>query len=361
MANTLAYGFIGLEHLAQERVNTIGVRRVWEAIQLTLDEYNRQIDGMMSAFVQRTTVAKERIMLPGSGTMQPLDEWGNPQPVREEGHYDVGYPIQGAGHAWGTNRVTRALITVEEVNRQMVEALRRDADWLRRHILAALFTHTSWTYDDKIGPGGNAGLGDVTIQPLANGDTVPYLRVGGTSATDSHYLAQAGAIADAANPFPVIYEELMEHLTNDGEVVVYVPRNLTVAIEALTAFVPVGDPAITYGANVDLLRASIGRGFGDLVLGRVNKCWVIEWRALPDNYLLALAEGAGPVVKMREYPAPELQGLFAEDNSPDGNLEEIRSIRYCGFGVANRVAAVVYRIGNSSYAIPSGYTAPLGV
>jgi hypothetical protein len=64
---------------------------------------------------------------------------------------------------------------------------------------------------------------------------------------------------------------------------------------------------------------------------------------------------------MREYDAPELQGFFPEDHSPDGNIQEMRMIRYAGYGALNRVAAVVQRIGNGSYAIPSGYTNPLAV
>jgi hypothetical protein len=36
-------------------------------------------------------------------------------------------------------------------------------------------------------------------------------------------------------------------------------------------------------------------------------------------------------------------------------------IRYAGFGVLNRVAAMITRVGNASYAIPSGFTAPLPV
>ena len=43
--------------------------------------------------------------LGSGGTLQPLDEWGNPLPVKDEGVYDVAFPIQGGGTAWGDNRV----------------------------------------------------------------------------------------------------------------------------------------------------------------------------------------------------------------------------------------------------------------
>ena len=332
---------------------------IYDAIRESAAEHTRQINGLMASFVERTTGHKERFYLPGAGTLQPLDEWGNPLVVREAGYYDVAYPIQGGGTAWGDNRVTRALMTVEEANRQMIESQRRDADWLRRHILASVFDPTAWTFDDT-------EFGNLTIQPLAiTSDGVTYGRVGGSASTDEHYLAQAGAIADDANPFDDIYDELMEHPSNSGgPVVTYVPTNLTSTIEGLTAFNEVSDPDVIKGIASDRLdEGSIEaiRGFGDEVLGKVNKNWIVEWRALPDNYMLAHARGGGPVVKMREYGAPELQGFFPERFSPDGNLQETRMIRYAGFGVANRIAAVAYRIGNGSYAVPTGYDTPLSV
>jgi len=64
---------------------------------------------------------------------------------------------------------------------------------------------------------------------------------------------------------------------------------------------------------------------------------------------------------MREYEATELQGFFTETASPDGNLQEMRMLRMCGFGVSNRVGALVYQVGNGTYQIPTGYSTPLAV
>lgn len=363
MANTLAYGFVSLEHLFAERVATVGTQRIYDAIRVSATEHTRQIAALMASFVERTTIAQEQFELPGGGTLQPLDEHGNPMPFRPSGSYQVAYPIQGAGTAWGNNRITRELLTVEEANRHTLEAQRMDADWLRRHMLAAVFDSSTWTFKDLVGPNGAKGLGDITIQPLANGDSVTYVKIGGTSATDTHYLAQASAIADATNPFDTIRDELLEHPSNMAPIVVYIPSNLRASIEGLTAFIEVDDPNIMLGTTADQVSGSIDRGFGDEVLGYVkgSKCWIVEWRALPDNYMIAHARGGGPVLKMREYPVAALQGFFMENASPDGNLQITRMLRYCGFGVGNRVAALVMRIGNGSYAVPTGYDAPLAV
>lgn len=362
----MPYGFVSLQHLYNTRVSQAGPERVYTAIQETLDEYNRFVSSLMGAFVERTTIAQEQYELPGSGTLQPIGEDGNPLPRRTSGSYQVGYPIQGGATAWGDNRVSRQLMTVEEAARNTQNALFEDTDWLHRHVLAALFDNVAWTYNDKTGAGGYKGLGDITVHPLANGDSVTYLRRSGTRATDNHYLAQANAIGNADNPFPVIRAELIEHPGNAGPFVAYVPTNLTTTIGALSEFVEVDDPDIRYGADGDTLpsvRAEV-LGFGDEVIGKTksSNVWIVETTRMPDNYMIALALGArGRALKMREYPAPALQGFFMEGWTPDGNHSETRMIRYAGFGASNRVSALVYRIGNASYAVPSGYDAPLPV
>lgn len=355
----LAYGFVGLDHVMSQRVTQVGVGVINDAIRQTYEEYNRQSQALLTAITRRTVLAKEKYYLSGSGTLQPLDEWGNPLPVKDAGSYDVAYPIQGGGTAWGDNRVSRALMTVEEANNFTVEALRKDADWLMRHALAALFTNTTWTYDDKL-------LGNLTIQPLANNDAVTYLRRGGAVATDDHYAAQAAAIADAANPFAAIYDELTEHIGNGNTVVSYIPTNLKTSVSGLAEFVSVPDQNINPGANTATLtnNGAAALRMGDSVLGylRSSKVWIVEWKRLPDSYIVSLAPDAEDVaLAMREYDSTELQGFFPEFHSPDGNVQVRRSIRYAGFGARNRVAAHVQRIGNAAYAIPTGYSAPLGV
>ncbi|MCC6490682.1 MAG: hypothetical protein IT364_24565 [Candidatus Hydrogenedentes bacterium] len=353
-ANALAYGFVQYSHLAAERVTTVGEAAIFAAIQESAAEYNRVASEMISMLALPVTKHTDRFTLPGTGTLQPLDENGEPVPVRPSGYYDVAYPIQGGGTAFGKNIVSEALMTVAEANRLTVEALKQDKDWMIRHMLSAMLDNTTWTYTDP-------QYGSLTIQPLANGDAVVYVRKGGSSSTDTHYLAQAAAISDVANPFPTIYDELMEHPSNSGPVVCYVPSALTAAIEALTSFVPVVDPDIAPGIASDRLVANSTavRGWGDEVLGKVDKCWIVEARGLPSTHIVAHAIGAGPVLGMRQYPAPELQGLFTRNSQPAGNLTKTSFYRYAGFGAMNRVAAVVYYVGGGAYVIPTGYENPI--
>lgn len=356
--NQVAYGFVDLQTLFGQRVQSIdnGAEQVQTAIRATADAYNQSLTTLLAQFVERTTMFKERIDIVAGGSLQPLDQWGNPLPVRTLGYYDVSYPIQDAGTAWGNNRITAALMTVDEHNRQTLAALNADRDWMRRHILAALFTNTTWAWTDE-------RFGSLTMQPLAiASDGVSYPLLGGTQTATSHthYLAQAGAIADNANPFPTIYSELMEHPENQGaEVVVYVPSGLVATISALATFRPINDPNVQLADTVTRLTREINPAPGDQLLGYADRCYIVEWRALPANYMIAHARGTSPVLAMREYEAASLQGLFPEFHSPDGNRNEYRMLRSAGFAVRNRVGALAYRIGNASYAIPTGYTAPL--
>ena len=358
-----AYGFLGLQHLYAQRVTQAGVARVYDAIAESLQVHTEELNGLTASFIQRTTVAQEQIELPGTGTLQPLTPSGTPLPVRPSGSYTVAYPIKGGGTAWATDRVSQAMLTVEEANRFTWDAQRRDADWMIRHILASLFTNTTYTFNDEVGPN---GLGSITIQPLANGDSVTYVRRStGAAATDNHYLAQAAAIDNTNNPFPNMRDELVEHPSNSGPYVVYIPTNLRDDVGGLTEFVEYhGEGVIRVAADDDeVISAVPSLGPGDEIIGylKSSKFWVIEWGRLPDNYMIAQARGAMQPVKMREYPAPELQGFFTETFKPESGLTQVNLIRFAGFGAANRVGALVQRVGNGTYAIPTGYAAPLEV
>ena len=362
MANLLNYGFLSLEDLYGQRVNTVGIERVYEAVQASVDEYNRVADAMSATMVERTTMVQEYVELPGGGTLQPLTPDGNPLPVVPSGQYTVGYPITGAGTAWGTNRITREMLTVQEADRFTDDAFQKDADWRMRHLLAAILDDVTWTFTDKYGGNGTKGLGAISVLPLANGDTVTYMRRGGDNTTDDHYLATASAIADAANPFPTIRAELIEHPGNTGPFVAYVSSSLIATTTALTEFVEANDEDVLYDGE-DNLPTTPGAilGPGDEVLGKLksSNIWVVEWSRIPAGYMIVQALGAGAFAKMRELPVPSLQGLFTEGFDVDGNHTGQRFLRWAGYGVSNRVAAVVQQIGNGTYQIPTGYGAPL--
>ena len=153
MPNLNSYGFVSLNDIASQRVAP-NMRVVNDAIRLSVDEHNRQVAAVLAELARPTTDPYLRYRVRGSGSLQPLDEWGNPKPVLTAGQYDVAFPIQKAGTAWGNNRFSRALMTVEDVDGFTFDAMLRDANWMKRHILGALLDNTSYTFlddNDKVG------------------------------------------------------------------------------------------------------------------------------------------------------------------------------------------------------------------
>lgn len=357
--NQVLYGFLNLKEVFLETIEDVGIPQVYDAITQSVTEHNRQLNSLTSLFVMNTSEYKVRYYTPSVARLQPLDENGRARPILPAGKYDVAFPLQSAGSAWGANYISRVKMTVQQANNITAAMLTADARWMRDHILAALFydgnaAGTGWTFADP-------EHGSLGIFGLADADTVVYNVMAGSDsgATDDHYLAQAAAIADAANPFPAIYTELTEHPENGGEVVVLVPTNLKASIEALTTFYPISDPNLRAGTGVTELVGRLGVEVPGNVIGYVDKCWIVEWSILPNNYMIAVTTDGPRPIAMRQETNAQLQGfrLVAERN--DHPFYESQWLRIAGFGAWNRVGAAVIRIGNANYAIPTGYSSPI--
>ncbi|MBK7918400.1 MAG: hypothetical protein IPJ94_19515 [Chloroflexi bacterium] len=143
MTIEIAYGFVGMQHLFNKRVTEVGVRRVFDAITQSAAYHTDMINTIMGELVERTTIAQEEFELPGAGTLQPLDEVGipgRPTPTVLPGRL----PHPGRRRRLGQkNRVTSAMMTVQEANRHTIEAQNKDADWLARHAIAAVLSSAS--------------------------------------------------------------------------------------------------------------------------------------------------------------------------------------------------------------------------
>ncbi len=359
MANTVLHGWLNLKDLANERVTTIGVDVVNTAIAAALEEHNRQLNDLINTFTFRTQAFKTRFQSVTNARLQPLDDDGKARPIKTSGWYEIALPMQAGGVALGSNRVTREKITVGEMERQVQNLLMADVRWTRDHILAALYNAAPWSYDDPF-------HGLLTVQPLANGDAIAYNTLTGADApaTDNHLLAQAAAIADASNPFPLIWSKLFEHPENEGDIVVLVPSNLMPSIQGLSLYREFPDVNIQY-ASTERVLTSNGPGIDvpGITRGYVSRCWIVEWRAMPNDYMIGFtAQGDAPLA-MREEPEATLSGGFKPVNEWNMNdhypFWERQYERRCGFGAWNRIGAVVMRIGNAAYATPAGYGSPM--
>lgn len=358
MANQVQYGFENLTSVFAERITGNLIPQVNAAITATLAEHNRQLNAAMSLLAMPTTQYKTRFKTPVSARLQPVDENGRALPIRIAGHYDVAFPLQRGAVAHGMNYEAMLKMTVEDANNVMATMLTADARWMRDHMFAALYENTNggWTYTDE-------EFGSLSVKGLANGDTDTYLIQTGADAgsTDTHLLAQANAIADNADdPFGTIYDELTEHPENSGDVVALIPSGLKSTVKALADFYPVGDANIRRGANQAELVGSLGVNLPGEVFGYHDSgVWLVEWKALPANYIIATTTGGERPLAMRQDTLTQLQGFNKVGERNDHPFFETQYLRKAGFGAWNRVNGLVYRIGNGSYAVPTGYANPM--
>lgn len=354
MANQIQYGFISLKDVFARRITEVGVDVIATAIAKTVEEHNRQLAAIMGLLVTPTKQFKTRYLSSTAARLQPLDEYGRARPIKPAGYYDVSYPLQAGATAWGQTYLAREKMTVEEANEATATLLMADIRWMRDHILAALFANVAWAFTDD-------AHGALTIQGLANGDAVTYTILNGADvpAVDTHYLAQAAAIADGTNPFPVIYAELIEHAENGGQVVALIPTALKATAMALTNFVPVKDANIQSGSGVDVLTGTLGAAVPGQIFGYSDRVWLSEWRFLPADIIVAVCTDGDRPIAMREDETPSLQGFKQIARRDDHPFYESQWARYAGFGGFNRVGGVVYRVGNGAYAIPTNYTNPM--
>lgn len=355
----IAPGFVDLQYLFAQRIIQAGWGVINDAVLQTALIHSQMLNEMLAGVASPIdpNTPQYQFRMPVATEMQPLSgEDDSPIPVRGYDSYQIAFPLFDVGLAWGTNRKSRAKMTVQDANDNTIHALQADSRWNRRHMLAALFDNTSYTYTDL-------KWGNLTIKPLANGDTDNFHRKDGEASTDDHYLAQASAIDASHYPFSTIFDEITEHPDNAGEVVVYVSKSLAASIVALADFKPFAqNRRIRPGISGDVLTDFPDVPFGDRRLGWVEDgdCYIVRWDSLPSGYMVAMCtENSKKPLGYRDEPESELQGLRPEYATYDGNHVVTRMLRTRGYAVQNRTAAVIYQIGNATYQIPTGYTTPV--
>jgi len=347
-------GLLTEQDLAGQRVTTVGVRQVMDAVNQSVAEHNRQLDALMALFARRITEAQTRYEGAGSTRSQPLDANGRARPIKPSGYYTVGFPLQGSGNAWGRNYRTSVKMTVGEVARVVSTILDGDSRWMRDHVLAALFYESSttpWTFPDP-------DFGDLSVYGLANGDTTTYqILAGADSAGTDDHVKGATSITEAV--FQDIHDELVEHPENGSDVIAFIPTGSRATVEALTNFYPLADANLRAGVGVTELARTLGVATPGTLIGYVAGVFVYEWAGMPANYILGTTVGGTPALAMREDAEVELQGFKEVAERNDYPWYERQYARWAGFGGFNRVGAIIYRTNSASYAIPTGYSSPM--
>lgn len=357
MSTTLTYGVHGLDDVGSDALlNDLGADRVRNVIEVNVNAHNAAMNAMLGVFAEPTVAYSERYILPGGGELESGDENSKGTP-RIGSQYDVGYPIAMGLYRWDANWVTLQKMSVKRFATTMTDAFNNDIAWVRRKLLTALLKNTSTSVTDP-------EYGAITVYPLANSDSVKYPFTAGqtTLSTDSHYYAEADAIADNANPYPILSEELLEHPDNRGAMLAFVPTNLVTTTKNLTEFIPAADMNFRPGSATPTLSGNPAGAYPGEVIGYLSesKAWAIHWRALPSYYIVGVAENGPRPLKYREDVQESLRGFRQQGEINTFPYFGSVWARRIGFGSSNRVGAVVGFVGSSdSYAIPTGYSTPL--
>ena len=352
------FGLLGLSDNDRSYVNTIGQSLVFTATQTLLQQYNADLNSAMSVFLDSTTTGfKERYKLPGGGRLQRRGGLAQSAAVKAYGSWDVAFPLEDFGAQLADSDIAMAYMTMPEYNRHVETVMIQDMNTVRFEMLKAIFNSTAATFVDPIN-------GSLTIERLANGDSVVYPPVLGseTEATDNHYLESgyaATAISDTNNPYVTIREELEEHFgasTGGDNIVVFINNAETPETEDLSDFDAVPDNYVRVGSNTDVpqgLPTVPGK-----VIGRTNGVWVVEWRWMPANYMFGIHLDAPKPLKMRVDPADTGLGTGLQLVARDMQYP-IESAHYrhrFGFGCANRLNGVVLELGTGgTYTVPTAY------
>lgn len=345
-----SYGMLTSFDSDRQFVSTVGQDVVYAAINDLLDRHNKVVNESMAVFVDRQTdLHKMRYLLPIGGEMQTLGQQAPPGAVKRTGSYDVALPLVGIGDRLAGDRVDLGYLTAGQLEKQIKSILDRNRNSVRRDLLASIFINTSRTFADPI-------WGNLTIEPLANGDAVVYPPVIGAAAgaIDNHYVTGALTVAN----YQTHLDDLIEHFgwVQGGDNVLCLCNPTDgVTVAAMAGFNAYAD-RYTNPSDAATWASSFPNAPG-ITIGRLLGSWVNEWAWIPEDYLVFVHLDVPAPLYMREDPADTGLGTGLKLVATDEQYPITNSFyehRY-GFGVANRLNAVVWNVTTGSYSIPSHY------
>lgn len=352
------FGLLGLADGDLSYVNTIGQRLVMDAANEYLRVVTEDANKAYSVFIQEITEGhKERYKLPGGGRLQKRGGKAPSASTKAYGGFDVAFPLEDFGAAITETDIAMAYMTLPQLQRHLDTVRIQSINTRRHEILRRFFKNTTDTFVDP-----RDDVGSLTIQPLANNDTVTYPPVLGSEseATEMHYLETGYAVAsitETNNPVITGRNELEEHFgapTGYGNIAMFVPQATIPYLEALTDYDQVKDSYVRLGSNADvpdMLPSVPGR-----VTGRCNGVWIVEWRWVPANYAMFIDLEADAPFKMRvDLASTGLpQGISLVAQSDKYPLMDAQYRDRFGIGAANRLNGVSLEFGTGgSYTIPS--------
>lgn len=353
------YGVLGINDHERVYLQKLGQSVVYDAVNEYLTQHDAELAAMTALFVETTTDQhSERYILPGGGRMQQMSGQARSGNVKRTGKWDVSYPLFDFSDSVGMDRIGFAYATVQDLATQMDTIRTRNINTARFEILKALFNNATDAFGDEIN-------GNLTIQPLANGDAVLYPPTLGNeeAATDDHYLESGYAtasISDANDPVVTAVDELTEHFgdpTGNADIVILAGRTVARKLKGLTEFVKVQDKNVDPGDDEATVIGGIAIP-GKLIGRHEAGAWISEWQWIPANYILAIHTETRAPLKRRVHPdytgLPQALTLVKESDTYP--VEQSHYENHYGFGCGNRLNGVVIELGTGgSYSVPAAY------
>jgi hypothetical protein len=338
----------------------MGQRVVYDAVTQVLAMHNMELAAAMRTFVEQTTSDhKLRYKLPATGRMQRRGSQAQSAAVKASGSWDVAFPLEEFGDQLAWDRTAYGYMTVQDLDRHIDGITIRDTNTVRYEMLYSILNSTAATFVDPL-------WGSLTIERLANGDSVLYPPVLGseTEATANHYVESgyaATAISDTNDPYVTIINALESRfgaVQGGSNIVVFINDAQTPKTKALTSFVDVTDYAVTPGLQT-AIPASMGPEVPGRIIGRHDSgAWVSEWRWIPANYMVGIHLEAPRPLMERVDPGytglgTGLQLVAESDMYP---ATQAHYEHRFGFGVGNRLNGYVLELGTGgSYSVPTAY------
>ncbi len=342
-------------------VNTVGQGVVYDDLNLYLAQRQADMQAALAVFVEMTTeLYTENYKLPGGGRLQRRGGQAQSAAVKAGGSWDTGYPLEDFGAQIAWTDVVMGYLTIQEFNRHVQTVEEQDRNTVRFELLKALFNNgggSPRTFVDPI-------HGSINVQPLANGDATLYPPVMGseTEATENVYLESgyvAADISDTNNPYATNVAKLVSHFgrsTGGRNIVSFINSAQEAKTRALTDFVEVEDRFVRTSALADV-PVNLPNVPGEVV-GRVSGTWVVVWDWIPANYILTIHLEAEAPLKMRVDPASTglQRGLVLVAQDAIYPFEMAHWRHRFGFGVGNRLSAVVMELGTGgTYTVPTAF------
>lgn len=354
------YSLLNVNAADHVMLNTMGQSVVYDAVQEVLRIHEQELTQAVSVFVDETTTDhKRRFKLPGNGMMQRRGGQAQSAAIAASGEWDVAFPLESFGDQIAVDREEFAYMTVQDLARHIDSITNRNVNTMRFEILYALLNNTQKAFADK-------RWGSLSVEPLANGDSVVYPPVLGSSseATANHYIETnyaSSSISNSNDPIATIVSTLESRfgaVTGGSNIVVFHNNAETAKLEALTAYEEIPDRYIQLGDDTARPNSVLSNVPGRVIGRHTGGAWLSEWRWVPANYLIGVHLDADRPLIKRVHPSNTglgmgLQLVAENDRYP---FTQSHYEHDYGFGVGNRLNGVVLELGTGgSYTVPTAY------